>query len=158
MNSLPDRIRSIYSSSSEREKHYLKQILVELSQTGSSRTYENIWLSDFKEIPVSINQFISDPEYLGKTNRNGEAVYPFWKDTLSEIFRAGNKYNEIILSGATRIGKTSTAIVIASYMLYRLMLYRNPHEYFKKKEVSRFSIKIYYLYLKLSSIRCIIKI
>lgn len=140
MNSLPDRIRSIYSSSSEREKHYLKQILVELSQTGSSRTYENIWLSDFKEIPVSINQFISDPEYLGKTNRNGEAVYPFWKDTLSEIFRAGNKYNEIILSGATRIGKTSTAIVIASYMLYRLMLYRNPHEYFKKKEVSRFSI------------------
>lgn len=140
MNSLPDRIRSIYSSSSEREKYYLKQILVELSQTGSSRTYENIWLSDFKEIPVSINQFISDPEYLGKTNRNGEAVYPFWKDTLSEIFRAGNKYNEIILSGATRIGKTSTAIVIASYMLYRLMLYRNPHEYFKKKEVSRFSI------------------
>lgn len=140
MQDLPQRIKSIYSTCSEQEQVYLKQILIELSQTGSSRTYENIWLSDFKEVPVSIDQFISDPEYLGKTNRNGEAVYPFWKSTLRNIFNAGNKYNEIILSGATRIGKTSTANVIAAYMLYRLMLYRNPHEYFKKKEVSRFSI------------------
>lgn len=140
IHDLPARIKSIYSTCSEQEQVYLKQILIELSQTGSSRTYENIWLSDFKEVPVSIDQFISDPEYLGKTNRNGEAVYPFWKSTLRNIFNAGNKYNEIILSGATRIGKTSTANVIAAYMLYRLMLYRNPHEYFKKKEVSRFSI------------------
>lgn len=140
IQNLPERIKSIYSTCSEQEQVYLKQILIELSQTGSSRTYENIWLSDFKEVPVSIDQFISDPEYLGKTNRNGEAVYPFWRSTLRNIFNAGNKYNEIILSGATRIGKTSTANVIAAYMLYRLMLYRNPHEYFKKKEVSRFSI------------------
>ena len=59
---------------------------------------------------------------------------------LRDLFSQGNRYNEIILSGATRIGKTSTAVVIASYMLYRLMLYRNPHEYFKKKEVSKFYI------------------
>lgn len=134
------RIASSYLSCSEQEKVILKQILHEFSSNGESETYENLWLSDFTEVPVSITQFICDPEYLGRANRNGDAVYPFWKSTLSNIFNSGNKYNEIILSGATRIGKTSTAVIIMSYMLYRLMIYRDPHKYFSKKEVSRFTV------------------
>lgn len=139
LDNLPERIKSIYSSVSKEEKKYLKQILIELSTTGSSPTYENIWLADFKEVPVSIDTFICDPYYLGSANRQGKAVYPFWRKSLREIFNSGNRYNEIILSGATRIGKTSTAIIIGCYMLYRLMCYRNPHEYFQKKEISKFS-------------------
>lgn len=139
LDNLPERIKSIYSSVSKEEQRYLKQILIELSTTGTSPTYENIWLADFKEVPVSIDTFICDPYYLGSANRQGKAVYPFWRKTLREIFNSGNRYNEIILSGATRIGKTSTAIIIGSYMLYRLMCYRNPHEYFQKKEISKFS-------------------
>lgn len=140
LDNLPERIKSIYSSVSREEQRYLKQILIELSTTGTSPTYENIWLADFKEVPVSIDTFICDPYYLGSVNRNGEAVYPFWRETLRDIFNSGNKYNEIILSGATRIGKTSTAVIILAYMLYRLMLYRDPHSYFKKKQVSKFTI------------------
>ena len=138
--SMIERIQSIYHSCSPDEQKILIQILQEIADTGESTTYRDIWLQDFKEIPVSIDEFICSPEYLGNTNRNGEAVYPFWRDTVREIFNAGNTYNEIILGGATRIGKTSTAIIIASYMLYRLMLYRDPHEYFKKKQVSKFTI------------------
>lgn len=140
LSSLPERIKKVYNSVSEAEKVYLKQILTELATTGTSPTYENIWLADFKEIPVSIDQFICDPYYLGGANRQGSAVYPYWRQTLRKIFSAGNKYYEIILSGATRIGKSSTAIIIMAYMLYRLMLYRNPHQYFHKKEISKFSI------------------
>lgn len=137
---LPERIKDVYSSCSQQEQKYLRQILEELSMYGYSETYNQIWLADFKEIPVSIDQFISDPYYLGSVNRNGDAVYPFWKKTLREIFNAGNRYNEIVLSGATRIGKSSTAIIIGAYMLYKFMLYRNPHQYFKKKEISKFSV------------------
>lgn len=137
---VPERIQSIYSSCNLEERQILKQILQEIALTGDSPTYNDIWLADYKEVPVSVEQFICDPLYLGETNRNGDAVYPFWKDCLKDIFSHGNQYNEIILSGATRIGKTSTAIVIVAYMLYRLMLYKNPHEYFKKKEVSKFTI------------------
>lgn len=137
---IADRIQGVYSSCSNMEKQVLMSILQEMSISGESQTLEQLWLADFKEVPVSIEQFIADPIYLGQTNRNGEAVYPFWKQTLSDIFNNGNKYNEIILSGATRIGKTSTATIITAYMLYRLMLYRNPHEYFKKKQVSKFTI------------------
>lgn len=137
---IADRIQGVYSSCSNMEKQVLMSILQEMSISGESQTLEQLWLADFKEVPVSIEQFIADPIYLGETNRNGEAVYPFWKQTLSDIFNNSNKYNEIILSGATRIGKTSTATIITAYMLYRLMLYRNPHEYFKKKQVSKFTI------------------
>lgn len=135
-----ERIQGVYHSCSRMEQKLLHRILEEVLKDGYSRTLEQLWLVDFKEVPVSISEFISSPFYMGPVTRNGDAIYPFWKETLESIFDAGNKYNEIILSGATRIGKTSTAVVILAYILYRLMLYRNPHEYFKKKEVSKFTI------------------
>lgn len=135
-----ERIQSVYSSCSSLEKQTLMKILQEVADKGYSETLETLWLSDFQEVPVSIDEFICNPMYLGETNRNGEAVYPFWRQTLNDIFNHGNQYNEIILSGATRIGKTSTATIIAAYMLYRLMIYKDPHTYFKKKQVSKFTI------------------
>ena len=135
-----ERIQSVYNSCSKLEQQQLLRILEEMSISGESQTLEQLWLADFKEVPVSIDEFISNPLYLGGTNRNGEAVYPFWREMLRNLFSHGNQYNEIVLSGATRIGKTSTAVIIQAYMLYRLMLYRNPHEYFQKKEVSKFYI------------------
>lgn len=137
---LPERIQKIYNTATEDEKKYLLQILQELSDTGYSKTYQDIWLADYKEIPVDINTFIESETYLGKTNRCGQSVYPFWRNTMNEIFDAGNKYHEIILTGATRIGKSSTGITITAYMLYRLMCLRNPQKYFNKKEISIFSI------------------
>lgn len=135
-----DRITSSFATCSIAEQKLMKQILEEMSKTGYSYTLEQVWLSDFKEIPVSIDQFICDPYYLGGINREGEAVYPFWRQMFRDLFNSGNRYNEIVLSGSTRIGKSSSMTTIMHYMLYRLMLYRNPHEYFKKKEVSRFTI------------------
>ena len=130
----------MYASCSKMEQNTLKIILQEMVDKGYSQTLEQLWLSDFKEVPVSIDEFLCNPRYLGNTNNQGESVYPFWKHTLSDIFNNGNKFFEIILSGATRIGKSSTAVSIVAYMLYRLMIYKDPHSYFKKKEVSKFTI------------------
>ena len=134
------RIQDVYASCSVQEQLTLTKILEEVALKGYSETFERIWLADFKEVPVSIDRFVCDSQYMGHVNRNGDAIYPYWRQFFRDIFNAGNKYNEIILTGSTRVGKTSSSIVVACYMLYRLMLYRNPHEYFKKKEVSRFSI------------------
>ena len=139
-DNIVEKIKDVYSSCSAIEQNELRQILQELALTGASQTLEHLWLSDFKEIPVSVSKFICDDEYLGSTNRHGAAVYPFWKQTAKDIFDSGNRHYEVILSGATRIGKTSTMVMLMSYMLYRLMLYRNPHEYFGKKEVSKLTI------------------
>lgn len=139
-DAIVSRITDVYNSSSAAEQKMLQQILAELAKTGYSYTYEQIYLTDFSEIPVSIDRFLDDSYYLGGTNDNGKNIYPFWRDTMNDIFNNGNKYNEIILSGATRIGKSSTAVTMMAYMLYRLMLYRDPHKYFQKKAISKFTI------------------
>ena len=143
--SIPDRIQDIYDSCTEQEQSYLIQILQELSDYGYSPTYNDIWMADYKEIPVSIDTFIESDTYLGKVTRNGAAIYPHWRVVLRDIFNAGNKYEEIVLTGATRIGKSSSGITGTSYMLYRLMCLRDPQRYFGKKDVSKFSILFFNL-------------
>lgn len=142
---VPYRIQRIYSSSTEREKAYLKKILEEIAETGDSPTYRDIWLADYKEIPVDIDTFLCDDYYLGKTNRNGEAIYPYWRKVFRDIFHNGNKYEEIFFTGATRIGKSSTAVACTAYMLYKLMCLRDPQQYFGKKDISKFSILFFNL-------------
>ena len=139
---VPEKIRKIYNSCSAAEQKYLIQILKELSESdmGYSQTYTDIWLADYKEIPVDIDTFLNSTAYLGSTNREGQAVYPFWRKELQTVFNAGNKYYEWIFTGATRIGKSSTAITATAYMLYRLMCLKDPQKFFNKKEISTFSI------------------
>lgn len=143
MIALPERIYKIYSSCSKQEQKYLKQILEELSVDGTSSTYRDIWLQDYKEIPVDLDTFLCDDYYLGSTNRHGDAIYPYWRKGLHTIFDAGNLYHECVFTGATRIGKTSTAITASTYMLYRLMCLRDPQKFFGKKDVSKFSVMFF---------------
>jgi len=135
-----ERIQSIYASSPPAEQVILRQILEEVATHGESQTYRDIWLADFTEVPVSIDRFISDPYYLGQSTDNGAQVYPFWRKTLTDIFNHGNQYNEIILSGATRLGKSATAVKIVAYMLYKLMLYRQPQKYFHLQPTAKMTI------------------
>lgn len=149
--SIPYRIQKIYTSSTEKERYYLKKILEEISETGDSQTYRDVWLSDYVEIPVDIDTFLCDSHYLGSTNRNGDAIYPFWRTFMQDLFHAGNKYEEVFLTGATRIGKSSTAITCTAYMLYKLMCLRDPQAYFGKKDVSVFSILFFNLTKELAA-------
>lgn len=142
---LIQRIREIYDSCDKREQYFLGKILHEIAEDGQSKTYEDIWLADYKEIPVGINTFLDSDLYLGKTNQNGKSVFPFWRKELNTVFGAGNKYYEWVLTGATRIGKTSTANSAEAYMTYRLMCLRDPQAFFGKKDISVFSILFFNL-------------
>ena len=144
---IPEKIYKIYHSCTPDEQKILMQILKELSDSdmGYSPTYTDIWLADYKEIPVDIDTFLNDDLYLGRTNRNGAAVYPFWRKELHTVFDAGNKFYEWILTGATRIGKTSTFNSGMAYMLYKLMCLRNPQAFFGKKDVTQFSVLFFNL-------------
>jgi len=134
------RIKRIYQSCSKYEQSLLISILEEISDTGYSKTYEDLWLQDYKEIPVDKYTFLTDDNYLGKTNDNGKAIYPVWLETMLELERTGNQYYEIVFTGATRTGKTSTAVSDACYQLYRLMCLRDPQKYFSLKSVTTISI------------------
>ena len=134
------RINGIFNNCSPMEQQILLKILEELDITGESETLETIYLADFKEVPVSIDRFLTDSEYLGMSNDNGNQIYPGWWEVYHSVFDSAKDIYEVVLSGATRIGKSSTAVSCMCYMTYLLMCYRNPQKYFGLKEVSRATI------------------
>lgn len=134
------RIKDIFKISSPLEQKQFIQILEELADKGYSQTLEQMYLVDFKEVPVSIDRFLTDPYYLGETNDCGKQIYPGWWEAYHSVFGPGNEIYEVVLTGATRLGKSSTAVSMMCYMTYLLMCYRNPQKYFGLKEISRATI------------------
>ena len=127
----PERFKNLLSTLSDREQEVLIQILKEYAETGTSKTYKDVWMEDYEEIPVDIDTFLEDPEYLGQATNYGKQIYPFWRERLREIFAKGDtEYAEICLSGAIGIGKTAIAVYAIAYLLYRLLCLRNPQRYF----------------------------
>ena len=134
------RINDIFAQSSPIEQQQYIKILKELSDKGYSETLDKLYLVDFKEVPVSIDRFLTDPEYLETSNDCGNQIYPGWWEVYHDVFDSQKDIYEVVLSGATRIGKSSTVVSCMCYMLYLLMCYRNPQKYFGLKEVSRATI------------------
>lgn len=127
----PERFQAIYNSLTEPEQAIMRQILEELAETGESETYEKVWLEDYEEIPVDIDTFLEDPEYLGKATNMGTQIYPFWREQLRKIFASGDtEFEECAFSGAIGIGKTAIAVYAIAYLTYRLMCLRFPQRYF----------------------------
>ena len=56
------RIKGIFDQSSPLEQKHFIKILEELSDKGYSETLDTLYLVDFKEVPVSIDRFLCDPE------------------------------------------------------------------------------------------------
>ena len=137
-----------FSKLSRENKELVLKILSEYKETGQSQTLKELWEVDYNEIPVSIDEFICNPYYLGKSTRNGESIYPYWRKKYREIFDQHLAYEEIILSGAIGVGKTRTAVVCLAYLLYRLMCLKNPQEYFSFNEGDK--ITIFFLNINLA--------
>lgn len=101
---------SLLDGLSEDEKKYALQILKEISNSGSSKTYDNLKYSDYKEIPVDIETFLTDDRYLGipwKDKNGNLKLYPFWLDVLKKLFpnNLETAYDTLLESGARGLGK-----------------------------------------------------
>ena len=115
-------------SPKEREEAF--KILSEIKESGKSTTLDSIYAKDYNEIPVSIDEFIENPEYAGWYTGNGKNIYPYWREKLREIFSPTSNYSEIALTGSIRTGKTHIAVIGLAYCLYCLMCLKDPHEYY----------------------------
>lgn len=85
-----------YDKLSQEEQEAVREVLKDTS-VGIDLSYEELYYSDYKEIPVDFITFITDDHYLGKATRHGEFLYPFWKKEIPKIFASGT--NEVALSG-----------------------------------------------------------
>ena len=103
------------------------KLYAELGDKERSRViFELVGKELYKEYPADIETFIFDPYYLG--NIYGDIIYPIWVDTLKEIYPAPfcKKYNEALLSCATRSGKSTVLVISALYELHLLLCMISP--------------------------------
>lgn len=98
--------------------------------TNIKETYLNlIYGADWKEPPVDVLTFVSDPLFLGGSTDKGELIYPKWKEALRQMF-VDNTKTFIVLTGCAGGGKSTVALCGISYITYLLLSLRNPQEFF----------------------------
>ena len=120
----------------EEERKAVVQILDEVSKNGSSEKMNNLLYEDWNEIPVDIETFIHDKYYLGRglTNAEGKfTLFPYWEELLKKIYPdplGPARCNTLALTGAIGIGKSTEAVIIGLYELYRMLCLKNPAVYY----------------------------
>jgi hypothetical protein len=80
------KIAEILGGLTAEEQQWAIQMLREHMEKGASDTLAKLYSIDFVRQPVSIEQFITDPFYLGTSC---EGIYPVWRKELNHVFRAG---------------------------------------------------------------------
>lgn len=127
---------------SDAEKELALSILKEYSETGESQQLKDIVLEDYEEIPVDIETFVDDDNYLGNAWHDSEGkskLYPYWRKELKKLFpdNLSTTVNNAIFSGSRGRGKTEIAVLIAAYLLHRILCMKDPISYFRLKPTEK---------------------
>lgn len=104
---------------------------------------KNLWLADYKEIPVSPREFFNSEYYFGDS---AGKLYPKWLDELEEVLDPQNKIYEWCITGAIGTGKTTIACASLLYKLYWLLCLKTPHEFFNLMAVQPISFILFSIY------------
>lgn len=125
---------------SDKEKEIALQILKEMSSKGSSKKFNELLYEDYEEIPVTIEKFLHDKQYLGRALINEEGKYtlfPYWEETLKKIFPTNldTNYNTAVFTGAIGLGKSTIAVIAVLYQLYRMMCLKNPYLHYGLQDI-----------------------
>lgn len=135
-----DKHLSIYLDTlglSEKDKTEFIDTYNDLSIEEKSYFLYQISDGVYKEYPVDIKTFVHHPDYLGSIY--SEIIYPIWDDLLQKIYPAPliNRYNEVILSCATRSGKSTAAAISFLYEMYKVMCMVDPAKFLVGKSTAR---------------------
>ena len=92
----------------------------------SEMLFEMIGKEIYRTYPPDMKTFIHDPYFLGTIY--GDSIFPVWDNLLPEIYPAPlcKAYDEIILSTATRAGKSTMIAISFAYEIMLLLCMINP--------------------------------
>ena len=141
---------------SPQEREYALKILKDFATTGQSEDFNKLKYEDYKEIPVDIETFLTDNNYLGNAWKDVSGhlkLYPFWLDTLKELFpnNTDTNYTTLLESGARGIGKSEVACgCVGAYLMYRVMCLKNPLEFYHLKQTEKICFAFMNIKLALS--------
>lgn len=96
----------------------------------------------FKKTPVTIDQFLDDPYYLGNYYTG---IFPFWRKKLRELFPNNlvTASSYVVLTGAIGIGKSSISKIIIAYDIYKMSLLKNIPKFYQSMFKQGYHIKCY---------------
>lgn len=127
---------------SESERKAALEILKQFSKQGKSDKFNDLIYEDYEEIPVDIETFVDDYNYLGNAwhdNQGNSKLYPYWRKELRKIFpdNISTTVNNAIFSGSRGRGKSEIAVLIMCYQLYRVMCLKDPIAHFHLKPTEK---------------------
>ena len=128
---------------SQAEREYVQRILKEFEEAGTSKSYSKLIADDYKEVPVDIETFVTDDNYLGRAWKDASGnlkLYPFWLDILKQLFpdNVTISVNTFIESGARGLGKSEIAAgIVFPYLMYRVMCMKDPLSFYKLKPTEK---------------------
>lgn len=133
---------SVLDSLSPVEKELALSILEEYSKEGKSEQLNKLILEDYQEAPVDILTFVDDDNYLGNAWHDSEGkskLYPYWRKELLKIFpdNITTSVNNAIFSGSRGRGKSEISILIAAYLLHRILCLKDPISFFHLKPTEK---------------------
>ena len=134
---------------SPEEKKAALEILKQYSSTGKSDIYDELKYADYEEIPVDIDTFIDDRNYLGDsfwsvdefTGEKKCSLFPYWRKVLHKLFpdNISTAFNTVIFTGGIGLGKSTCAGVAQLYMLYRMLCLKDPCAHYRIQPGSSFT-------------------
>ena len=132
----------------------LREREIVLAAVRDSKVGEALQEIDFKRVPVSAEEFLEDPYYIGEKmiwdEREEVGIYPFWKKEMLYVLDPENEIIEHILSGALGAGKTTVAVVELLYKIYWVSCLRDPHAYVGLAPTAPIDIVLFNINLRVS--------
>lgn len=142
-NLIQDKLNNL----TEKEREEALKILKEY-YSGNQKSYQNLLYKDYDEIPVDVETFLHDEKYLGKglTDEEGRfTLFPYWENLLKEIYPdplKPAKYNTLALTGGIGLGKSTEAVIIGIYELYRMLCLKDPYIYYGLQPIDLISFAV----------------
>jgi LAGLIDADG-like domain/Intein splicing domain len=93
-----------------------------------------LWRIDYIKEPPSMEQFLLDDYYLGRTWKpvagENEGIWPAWQDIFVTNLNFSSRIHNMVITGSLGIGKT---VMMVTALLYRICLathLKNPQHFF----------------------------
>ena len=112
--------------------NYLDQLAAEHRASDPSGI-EKLWLADYVKRPPDLLTFLTSPRYLGASLNPGagqNGLWPKWQELLTSHFDFDSFVNNLVLTGAIGIGKSTILVILVLYRICLAAHLRDPFGYF----------------------------
>lgn len=120
-------------SLTELEQRLYDELAAEV-RAGRFNCDDGLWAKDFSKQPPSMETFLLDNYYLGKSWRpisgENEGIWPAWLELMAQDLNLHSRIHNLVITGSLGIGKTSIMVALILYRICLATHLKNPQHFF----------------------------